>query len=680
MEQLARDLITSLVSTGLYALMASGIVLTYATTRIFNFGYAAIAFCAAYTFFELNTGAGWPSWAAAVFVILVMCPLIGIILEVAIFRRLVYASETAQIVATVGVLLALAALATYVVDVGRGAFHWDIPQGDSVQQVAGPGPQPPAVFHLFSGVGITSDQIIVFGVAIASITGLTIFLRKSTTGLKLRALSDRRDLAAMRGVNEVRMSRLAWVLGSVLAGLAGVAGAPLLHTLDPNIYTFAVFIAICGSVMGRFRSVIWASVGVLIISLLSDLVLSYSTWASSIPGFNDSVPFLFLVVGLIVIGGKRSRIAGSIAAEVPPPDYHWDLPHWRRALPGAVGLAILVIWVFFVLSPFWVGLAAQGLILSLIFLSITVITGIGGLVSLAQAAFVSAGGLVAGMLIQRYGLPWFPALLCAVAVCVVLGVLVALPSLRLNGVAVTLSTLALAFICSNLFFQLSWVNNDNQGWTLTQPKIGPFDLADSKTMAAFVLILILATVLVIRNLRRSTTGRQMLAVRNAPAGAASIGVSPTITKLKLFALSAAIASLGGVLLATSQINFTTNSVDPLDGLLWLAVVVLLGVRRPAGAIAAGLVLGVVPSLISGGFTLPFGIGSWSGTQATEIPTILFGLGAVFLARQPDGSFQYLARRNFERRQRRRGPGDGAPATPTETEAQVVHEFPHVGGN
>jgi ABC-type branched-subunit amino acid transport system permease subunit len=549
----------------------------------------------------------------------------------------------------------LPALCIYVVQVGIGGFGWNIPQGLTILQVSGPGPQPVKAYHLLNGVAITSDQIIVLGVAIVCIAGLTIFLTRSHTGLKMRALADRRDLAETRGINDGRMSRLAWVLGSVLAGVAGVAGAPLLHSLNTGVYTLVVFVAVCAAVLGRFRSIPLAVVGAISISVISDLVISYWHWASNVPGFSDSIPFLFLIVGFVVLGTGKVRLAGLISAESPPPDYHRDLPAWRRLLPSVIGLAALIIFLFFIMGEFWVQAATQGLIYSLIFLSITIITGIGGMVSLAQAAFVSGGALFAGMLIQRYGIPWFPALLCAVAACVLFGALVAVSSLRLNGIALALSTLALAFVCSDLLFQLNWLGNGLFGWTFTQPKIGPFDLSNTKTMAGFVLILILAVVLLIHNLQRSTTGRQMLAVRNSPVAAASIGVSPTTTKLKLFALSAGIASLGGVLLATTQVTITSGIAGslpyPLVGLLWLAVVVVYGVRRPAGAIVGGLVISLFPALLSSGFTLPFHLLTWSGTQATEIPTALFGLGAVFLARRPDGSFQDIARRNFERRQR-----------------------------
>jgi ABC-type branched-subunit amino acid transport system permease subunit len=453
--------------------------------------------------------------------------------------------------------------------------------------------------------------------------------------------------------------------------------------LNTGVYTLEVFIAVCAAVLGRFRSVPLAVLGALSISVISDLVISYWHWASNVPGFSDSIPFLFLIVGFVVLGTGRVRLAGVISAESPPPDYHRDLPTWRRLLPSVIGLAVFIVFLFFIMGEFWVQAATQGLIYSLIFLSITIITGIGGMVSLAQAAFVSGGALFAGMLIQRYGIPWFPALLCAVAACVLFGVLVALSSLRLNGIALALSTLALAFVCSDLIFQLNWLGNGLLGWTFTQPKIGPFDLSNTKTMAGFVLVLIFATLLLIRNLQRSTTGRQMLAVRNSPAAAASIGVSPTMTKLKLFALSAGIASLGGVLLATTQVTITTGLGGslpyPLVGLLWLAVVVVYGVRRPAGAIVGGLVIALFPALLSSGFTLPFHLMSWSGTQATEIPTALFGLGAVFLARQPDGSFQDIARRNFERRQRKQQRKDGLSAVPlsegTSGSSEAILEVP-----
>ncbi len=658
MDLFVRDVITGSVSGGIYALIAAGLVLTYTATGIFNLGYAGISFSAAFLFFELNTGLSWPQWAAAGFVILVYCPLLGLLLDVAIFRRLARAPEAARIVASVGVLLALPALCTFIVGRGIRTFHWGIPAGTDVQLVPGLGPQPRKVFTLFSGVVITSDQIVVLGTAVCCVALLTVFLRSTRTGLRMRAVADRPDLAALRGVDETRTSQLAWVLGTVLAGIAGVVGSPILRALDSNTYALAVFVAIAAAVVGAFRSVPLAFAGAVFVGVASNLVYSYADFAKSIPGFNSTVPFLLLIVGLVVMARSRARVAGSIAAQAAPPDYRRGLPRWRRALPSVVGAVLLVYFVLFGLGDYWLTLTTRALIFSLIFLSFTIVTGLGGMVSLAQAAFVAAGELMAGFLINQGGLPWWLAVVVAVGVTMVLGVLVALPSLRLGGVALALVTLALAFVCGQVLFQLHWLRNGEFGWTIEPPVLGPLDLNNTKSLAGLVLVLIAVVVWMIHNLERSHTGRQMLAVRNATVAAAAIGVSPTVTKLKVFALSAGVAGLGGVLLATNDLSITSNSVPPISGLLWLASVALLGVRRPSGAVLAGLLYGIMPGVLSG-FDLPFGIWTWSGTKASEVPTILFGLGAIALARQPDGVLADLARRNWARRERRgrlAGPG------------------------
>ena len=554
--------------------------------------------------------------------------------------------------ASVGVLLALPALCTFIAGRGVTLFDWSIPTGADVQLLPGLGPQPREVYTLFSGVVITSDQIIVLVTAVIAVAALWVFLRSTQTGLRMRAVADRHDLAVMRGINDARTSQYAWVLGTVLAGIAGVVGSPILRALDANTFTLAVFVAIAAAVVGGFRSVLLAFAGAMFVAVASNLAFSYATFAEDIPGFNSTVPFILLIGGLLIMAKARGRVAGSISAEPPPPDYQRDLPVWRRALPSVIACGLLLYGVYSLLGDFWLGITTRGLIFSLIFLSFTIVTGVGGMVSLAQAAFVSGSGLLAGTLMTRYDFPWLVALVCAVAASMLLGVLVALPSIRLGGVALALATLALAFVCGQVFFQIDWIRNGEFGWAFERPVFGPFHLSDTRTMAGFVLILILLVVWMIKNLERSNTGREMLAVRNAPAAAASVGVSPTATKLKVFALSAGVAGLGGVLLATNDAAITSNSVPPIMGLLWLAGVVLLGIRRPMGAILAGLFYTVMPAMLSG-FTLPFDLAHWSGTRASEVPTIFFGLGAIALARQPDGAFQDIAKQNFERRERRR---------------------------
>ena len=227
-------------------------------------------------------------------------------------------------------MLALPALCTFIVGRGITLFHWSIPTGTDVQLVPGLGPQPREVYTLFSGVVITSDQIIVLITAILCVALLWVFLRWTQTGLRMRAVADRHDLASMRGINDARTSQYAWVLGTVLAGIAGVVGSPILRALDPNTYALAVFVAIAAAVVGGFRSVLLAFAGAMFVAVASNLTFSYATFASDIPGFNSTVPFLLLIGGLLLMAKTRGRVAGSISAEPPPPDYQRDLPAWRR--------------------------------------------------------------------------------------------------------------------------------------------------------------------------------------------------------------------------------------------------------------------------------------------------------------------------------------------------------------
>ena len=219
------------------------------------------------------------------------------------------------------------------------------------------------------------------------------------------------------------------------------SGSPILRVLDPNTYALAVFVAIAAAVVGGFRSVLLAFAGAMFVAIASNLTFSYATFAKDIPGFNSTVPFLLLIGGLLLMAKARGRIAGSIAAEPPPPDYQRDLPAWRRALPSVIACGLLLYGVYSLLGTFWLGITTRGLIFSLIFLSFTIVTGLGGMVSLAQATFVSGSGLLAGALMTRYDFPWLLAVVCAVVASMLLGILVALPSIRLGGVALALATL-----------------------------------------------------------------------------------------------------------------------------------------------------------------------------------------------------------------------------------------------
>jgi ABC-type branched-subunit amino acid transport system ATPase component/branched-subunit amino acid ABC-type transport system permease component len=648
--------VSGAVSGAIYSLVGSGLTLSYSATGIFNFSYGAVAFSSAYLYYIFHTGLHWPIVWAALIVIGGFAPLLGIVLDAAVFKPLARANESAKIMATVGLLLAIPALTEWIMDGIINIFGVHLPTSTTVLQVgfpAGLGPVPQKTWHIPPHIPITSNELVVVISAAICAFGLWFLMRRTPLGLQMRAVVDRHSLARIRGVNDAKTSRYAWVIGNVLAALAGVVAAPIIGAISTSGYTSIMIVASAAAVIGGLRSIPLTFVGGLVLGVIQNLVAGYIK--VNISGFADSVPIVVLIIALLVLARDRSRRGGSAADDSPPLEYLSLIPIWRRAVPWVVATAFLVVYVLFLANDFWAGTIAQGLALSLIFLSFVVVTGMGGMVSLAQATFSTMAGLTTGLLFNQYGVPFFAAIAIALVVTALLGLIVALPALRLGGLPLALATLALALLGDNVLFQWNWFDNNTTGWTIPRPKIGPLDLTSNRTMAISLLVLALIIMVLIHNLKRSTWGRSIAAVRSSEIAASTSGVAPLRVKLGLFALSAVIAGLGGICYVSFQSSVSNSTTPAIDGLLWLATVVLFGIRRPAAAVLAGIVSAATPVILQSGFHwwswVPSWL-SWNGTQSTQIPLILFGLGAVGLSRDPDGFLSQTSRRNHVRRMRR----------------------------
>jgi ABC-type branched-subunit amino acid transport system ATPase component/branched-subunit amino acid ABC-type transport system permease component len=669
--------ISGAVSGAIYALIASGLSLTYATTGIFNLGFGGVAFAAAFLYYELHSGLNWPVLPAALVTLVVAGPLLGWVLDRYIFGRLGRASDSSKLMAVVGVLIALPALAKWVVGLLVNDGHFNIPTGDQVYVSPGVGPTPPVVWHPFAGLTITSDEVIVFGVAAFLAVALWALLHRTRLGLQMRAATDRPELAQLMGVNRSYATGSAWIIGTTLACIAGIVGAPIINSLDPTSYTTVVFVATAAVVVGGFRSIPLAFAAGLALGVAQNLVAGYASFAQSIQGFNTSVPFVALLVAVLVMGRSRERQAGSVAEDPVPADALDDRPAWRRQAGWLVPSVLLLVYLFFVAGGYWVSVITGGLALALVFLSFVVVTGLGGMVSLAQAAFVTAAGLTAGLLMDQYHMPWLVAFVGGTAVAAALGAVVAVPALRVGGLALSLATLALGFLGDDVLFQWNWFSGGVSGWTIKRPKLGPLNFADNRTMAVTLLLFVLGVAWLIRNLRKSASGRQMAAVRASEPASAGSGISPTTVKLRLFVISAALAGAGGVLLAT--VNQQANNVTYVTevGLIWLASAVLWGVRRPLGAVLAGLTAAVFPALLGNGFRGPSWVPSflsWHGTQSIWLPSVLFGLGAITMAQDPEGILHMMHSRKSRKgaaAPAKPAPAKPAPAKPAPAAARAV---------
>jgi ABC-type branched-subunit amino acid transport system ATPase component/branched-subunit amino acid ABC-type transport system permease component len=631
------------VSGAVIAILASGLVLTYATTGIFNFALGAVAWSGAYVFFLLNTGLHIPTAGAGFLAICVYAPAFGLLLDKVVLRRLARLSDVPRIIGTVGLLLAIPALWLFIIEsICINNLHVNLPTIDYETNPPGLGPFPHISFDIAGSATINSDQLIVFGAAFVSAVALWYLVRRTRLGLKMRATVDRDRLAELRGVNTSQISAVASILSFILAGVAGIVAAPVLG-LQPTTFNLFLFVAAAAAIIGGLRSIPLAFAGGLLIGVAENLFASYGQvgFLSEISGLGTAIPSVLLLIGLLVFMRPKRRSAGQVL-ETRTEAVDTSLYHskWRRRAPWIIATGIAVVYTLWIANGYWQLLMAQGFALAVAYLSITVITGLGGIVSLAQGTFVGASGLVMAMLFSDLHWPLYLAMLIGIAFSVVLGVVVALPSLRLDGLALTLATLALASLGTYVLFQIPALNNHNGGWSVDRPVIGSLDLNNYKVLAMVILLILGVCIWMVRNLRRSLWGRSSLVVRGSPAAAQSIGIYPARTKLLIFATCAGLAGLGGVLIAFVQGQATPDPYPATTSMIWVATLVLFGIERPGGAVIAGVTGSLFPAVLQLFTTSPY------------IPFILFGLGAIALAQHPEGAMAQFVNQNRARREKR----------------------------
>jgi ABC-type branched-subunit amino acid transport system ATPase component/branched-subunit amino acid ABC-type transport system permease component len=690
-EKFLNLLFSGAVSGGIYAVMAAGVVLTYQTSGIFNFAHGAVAFVTAYFFFQLNTGQHISVVPAALISVLIFAPLLGLALDRILLRRLATAPVYARIVGSIGLLIALPALALWLVEsLGNTVLDLGLPMttgtGGGSSTVRGIGPYPRETWHLdslgLSGVTLNSDQVAVFVAAALAAVALWLVLRHTRLGLEMRAVVSKSDLAGLRGVNASRTSSAAWVLTMMLAGVGGILIAPLFQLADQQ-FTLIVLGALAAVALAGLRSIPIAFVGGLLLGVLQNILYGYGD--SFLPGFlNDlsglraAIPFFLTVILLFVVGRNRSAEARSVSEEKPAEDHREGLPTWRRLLPWVIFIFLFVAftlqwfpWGWAQASDFEsLGILAPGMALAIVFLSFVVVTGLGGMVSLAQGTFVTAGGFTAGWAVNHdFGVDvpfvvshgqinFALAAIMGALVAGALGALIAIPVRQLGVLALALASLAIALALDLTLFQVQDVSNGQLGWTFPLPRLDffglkTFDFSQPRSAVLLLLLVFGVLTLAIHNLQKSSSGRAALAVRSSQVAARTSGIAPARSEIALFAVAGAIAGFGGVMLGMTNGSFTNTSATPITGLLWLAVVVTFGIRRPGGALLGGLaVMATTPTFtwISSWSFMPTWFNDLSGS--TYFASIMFGLGAINLAKNPDGLFALVGSQRLERRRRK----------------------------
>ena len=605
----------------IYAIAAGSLVITYVASGTFNLAFAAMAFTVARFFYFLNTESGWPILPAAAVSLLVFAPALGVLLYAGLFRHLRQRSTLVKLMATVGLSVALPPLVSLILG--------------KLTSTTAPGlaPRPLAVFHPFGAV-LNADMLTTYiGLVVVLAVGVGI-LRFTDVGLKVRALVDSEALTSLSGTSPGRVSLGVWGASAMLAGLAGILITPTAG-LSVEAMTYLMSAAFAAVIAAKLRSLPIAVIVALVMGIVTNVVQKYidasSTFGAAVV---PSVPFAFMLLlllfyalrgqaGDLVAGGALDR---AIAPQGGDPSVvaATTSTHGRvnRAVVGTVVVVGIVAVLTAILDTYWAGLVAAGIAAAIALLSYTLVTGEGGMVWLSQITFAGGGAVLAAELVGRWGWSPFPAVVLAALLIVPVGVILGLLTIRLGNLYIALVTLTFGSLIQTLVLTRDPFYNFGSG----QPMPRPGFALDNNVFAYLALGVFLIVGLLIINLRRSTAGLAMSAVRFSEHGSKTLGISIIHTKVLISGLATFVAALGGGFLAMNFGSTLPDFFNPFAGLLWLAVLVAMGSRSIIAALIAGVTLFVMPGIFS----------TYVPTEFADVPTILFGLGALGLALHPEG--------------------------------------------
>jgi branched-chain amino acid transport system permease protein len=445
---------------------------------------------------------------------------------------------------------------------------------------------------------------------------------------------DRPDLAELVGIDSARVSGYSWAIGTSFAALGGILLAPFFGSLEPITLTFFVVAATAAAIAGRLESFPLTLAGAYGIGMAQILVGRYASGEIA-RQLRPAIPFLVLF-GLLFLPQWRRRPTDRWTVPPLPPVLRDLSPQDLAARIGIVTAIALV--APFVVGEGWQLQLARVPAMALIFLSLVVVSGFGGQVSLCQAALAGFGAFATAHLVADWGVPFFAAVILGGLAVVPIGVFLALRAANLSPLFLGFATLAFGAVMDEVAFNskafsggLSGVVFDRPGY-LQSPRV--FYIA---ALAVFGFVALL-----VQNLRRSKTGLALAAMRDTEIGLGSLGVDVARLKLTAFSLSALIAGIGGAMFSAADGLATPFSYFKFQSLLFLALAVIGGVGSWLGAFAGAVIFQLVPAFVHEPFVQDNGFVRAVFRDSLEpLLPVLFGLGAIGLARNPHGLVEQI---------------------------------------
>src|SRR5579875_859153 len=624
-------LLLGLGAGSVYALLALGLVLKFRSAGVVDFGHGAVAMFVAYVYINLRSFGSlilpWPilphtisltggtiAGPPALVVSLLYAVLLGAVMYVLVFRPLRQAPPLVRVAASVGTMLYLQAVAVLNFGTTEASTAPILP--DSPIRIA--------------GIDVPGDRLLLTVITVVLAAVLWAIYRFTRFGLATRAVAENETGAMVIGLSANRTSGGNWIIATVLAGAAGILIAPI-STVDPTSYTLFIVPALGAALVARFQSFAIAAAVGLGLGMLQSEILKLLSVASWLPqnGLPESLPFIVIIVAMFAmsrgIGARGESAAGHNPSLGRPRN-----PYLTTAACFVAGLIALVVLSGALRAALISSYATIGLALSVV-----VLTGYVGQVSLAQMSFAGVSAFLLTHISSNLGIGFPFSLILASLAAVPLGLLIGLPALRLRGVNLAVVTLAAAFMIDALVFNWTGFTGGLGGRSVDSPTLLGLNLGIANGHAyprvifgALVLLIICLVGLLVARLRRSPAGRMMIAVRSNERAAAAAGINVARTKLLAFGLSAFIAGLAGCLYAYSVQTVSPPAFSALNSVTLLAIVYVASVGRISGAVVAGILLsanGLLVTLVN----IRLNIGEYQPVVAG----LLLTLTAI---KQPDG--------------------------------------------
>jgi ABC-type branched-subunit amino acid transport system ATPase component/ABC-type branched-subunit amino acid transport system permease subunit len=609
-----------LVLGGLYGLTAMGLVLIYRSSRIINFAQVEIGGLAA-TVAQVMVRGWHQSYFIAVPIGIAVALGTGALIDLIVVRRFFNAPRLILTVATIGLLQIL------------GAAEIKIPTLVSENLKAIDKFKTP--FHTHFTVGpivFTGDHVLVMIAVPVLLLGLVWFFSRSDIGIAVRAAADSNERALLLGIPVRRLSLITWVLAAGLSGVAAILSVPILGT-DLGIIggPVALLAPLAAAVIARMESLPAAVAAGLGIGVFQQAVFWNYPRSSTV----DVGLFVIILVALLLQRRRVSRVddaglGGYIAVrEVRPiPTVLRDLPEVRWGRTGLLAaLAAVTVLVPFVLSNGRVILLTYIALYAIIAVSLVVLTGWAGQISLGQFAFVGLGAAVTASLLVHVGADFLLAMLAAAIVGAVAAVLVGIPALRIQGLFLAVATLSFAVPVSTFLLNSRYFPTLNPSQFERPILLQRFNLEDPLTFYFVCVGGLLVVIALARNFRRSRAGRAVIAVRDNERGAAAYAINPVRAKLTAFAFSGALAGFAGAFYAVALRGIPFSGFDPLLSVEVFTAVVVGGLGSIPGALlGAAYVEGAQYFLTGAGRLLATG-----GGLLILLMVVPGGLGEVMYA-------------------------------------------------